>query len=472
MGAGGRVASYGYDNYGREIDSDMMVGDSIFYFGPKKPVFGAVYLQDKIEYNDLIVNAGVRLDYYDMDDKKLKDLENAEVHPSTGYALEDQWQKVDAHIQLSPRLGFSFPVSERTVFYAQYGKFIQMPELNDLYFGTADYRDQIYTGGNYFIPQSGNNDIGPVGAGLDPIRSTSYEIGFRQQISSVAAFDISGFYKNVQGQPTLTRITVDPNGDLEAYNIIINGDFATTQGLELRMTLRRTNRLQAQVNYTLTNSEGTGSSEISYIAAVEQVSFPPKTVNPLDFAQTHVGSVILDYRFGKNDGGPILSELGANFLLSFNSGHPYTSVAIAGLGQVSPYNAGVDYMNDTRVRLANEPVNNSTTPWNYNVDFRLDKTIRLLGDKLGATLYMRVVNLFNTKNVINVYQLTGSADDDGFISNPELSSSFVNSPLRGADYVKLYNAINIKNGQSYWDSLNKQLWDHPRQIFFGIQLNY
>jgi hypothetical protein len=265
---------------------------------------------------------------------------------------------------------------------------------------------------------------------------------------------------------------VDPNGDLEAYNIIINGDFATTQGLELRMTLRRTNRLQAQVNYTLTNSEGTGSSEISYIAAVEQVSFPPKTVNPLDFAQTHVGSVILDYRFGKNDGGPVLSELGANFLLSFNSGHPYTSVAIAGLGQVSPYNAGVDYMNDTRVRLANEPVNNSTTPWNYNVDFRLDKTIRLLGDKLGATLYMRVVNLFNTKNVINVYQLTGSADDDGFISNPELSSSFVNSPLRGADYVALYNAINIKNGQSYWDSLNRQLWDHPRQIFFGIQLNY
>ena len=92
--------------------------------------------------------------------------------------------------------------------------------------------------------------------------------------------------------------------------------------------------------------------------------------------------------------------------------------------------------------------------------------------KLGATVYMRVQNLLNTKNVINVYQLTGNADDDGFISNPELSSSFVNSPNRGEQYVALYNAINTKNGQAYWDSIGKQLWGHPRQIWFGIKLNY
>jgi outer membrane receptor protein involved in Fe transport len=471
MGAGGRVAAYGYDNYGREIDNDTSVGDSIFHFGPKKPIFAAFYIQDKIEYNDLIINVGLRLDYYDMKDLKLKSTTNAEVHPTTGYILADQWEEVDPFTQVSPRLGFSFPVSEKTVFYAQYGKFIQMPELNDLYFGSADYRDQIFTGGNFFINQTGNNNIGPVGSGLDPIRSTSYEIGFRQQLSSVAAFDLSGFYKNVKGNATLTRIDPDPSGDLTAYNIITNGDFATTQGLELRLTLRRTRRLQAQLNYTLTSSEGTGSSEISYIASIEQSSFPPKTVNPLDFAQTHVGSIILDYRFAQKDGGPVLQNLGANFLFTFASGHPFSAVNIAGLGQVSPYNAGVDYMNDTRVRLAKEPVNASTTPWTFNIDLRLDKTFRF-GNKLGATVYMRIVNLLDTKNVINVYQLTGNANDDGFISNPELSGSFVNSPIRGEQYVALYDAINTTNGQAYWDSLNLQLWDHPRQIFFGIKLSY
>jgi len=466
IGAGGRVNAYGYDNYGRELSDDVVFKDkagvdSIVHFGPKKPVFMAFYIQDKIEYNDLIINAGLRFDYYDMKDRELKDPSTVgeQSHPTTGYLPLDAWKEKDPYQQVSPRFGFSFPVSDRTVFYAQYGKFIQMPELNDLYFGTADYRDQTYTGGNFFLA--------PVGNGLQPIRSTSYEIGFRQQLSSVAAIDIAGFYKNIKGQPTVTRL----DGDNTAYNVITNGDFATTQGLELRLTLRRTNRLQAQVNYTLSNAEGTGSNETSYIAAVEQSSFPPKTINPLDFAQSHVGSIMLDYRFGRNDGGPILEELGANFLLSFNSGHPFTRVNIAGLGQVSPYDAGVDYMLDTRSRLAAEPRGNSTTPWNYTVDFQLDKNIRLL-DKLSANLYMRVTNLLNTRNVINVYQLTGSAEDDGFISNPELSSSFINSANRGAKYAALYDAINVKNGQAYWDSLGLQLWGQPRQIFFGIQLTY
>lgn len=463
MGATGRVEAYGYDNYGNELDEDTSIGDSIFYFGAKKPVFAAFYVQDKIEYHDLIINAGLRFDYYDMKDEKLKDPVNAQVHPITGYLMADQWEKVDPFTQLSPRLGFSFPVSEKTVFYGQYGKFIQMPELNDMYFGTADYRDQLFTGGNFFTE--------PVGSGMDPIRSTSYEIGFRQQVSPVAAFEVAGFYKNVKGQVKLVRINPDPNGALTAYNIHTNGDFATTQGLEFRLTLRRTNRLQAMINYTLTSSEGTGSDELSYITAVEQVSFPPKTVSPLDFAQTHVGSINLDYRFGKNDGGAILQQLGANLLMQFNSGHPYNNVNIAGLGQVSPYDAGVDYMLDTRVRTAKEPMNSSTTPWNYTVDLRLDKTFKITG-KLGATVYMRVQNLFNTKNVINVYQLTGSADDDGFISNPELSSSFVNAPNRGEQYVALYHAINTVNGQAYWDSLGLQLWGHPRQIFFGLKLMY
>jgi outer membrane receptor protein involved in Fe transport len=463
FGASGRVNAYGYDNYGREISSDISVGDSIFYYGPKKPLFFAAYLQDKIEFNDLIINAGVRFDYFDTKDQKLKDPANAPVHPTTGYILPEAWEKVDAFTQISPRLGFSFPVSDRTVFYAQYGKFIQMPKLNTLYFGSADYRDQLYTGGNFFLA--------PIGFGLEPIKTTSYEIGFRQQISSVAAFDIAGFYKNVQGQPTLSRVDADPNSDLTAYNRYVNGDFATTQGLEFKLQLRRTNRLQAQLNYTLTSSEGTGSTETSYIAAIEQVQPAPTVINPLDYAQTHVGSIIMDYRFGKNDGGPVLEQLGANLLFQFSSGHPFTTVDIAGLGQVSPYDAGVDYMLDTRSRVAKEPLGSSTTPWNFTLDFRLDKTFQIM-TSLSATVYMRIDNLINTKNVLNVYQKTGNADDDGFISNPELSGSFVNSPTTGQKYVEMYDAINVKNGQSYWDSLGLQLWSQPRQIFFGIKLSY
>ncbi len=463
FGRAGRVNNYGYDNYGREVDGDVSIGDSIFIEGPKKPLFLAFYAQDKIEYRDLIINAGVRLDYFDTDDKTLINPANPAIHPSTGYILPESYKEVDPFVEVSPRLGFSFPVSERTVFYSQYGKFVQVSELNDIYFGSSTVRDQAVLGGNFFLS--------PIGFGLEPIRTTSYEIGFRQQLSSVAAFNLTGFYRNIKGQTKLIRQGIDPDAQVSGeYNRIVNGDFATTQGLELGITLRRTNRIQAQINYTFTDAEGTGSDETTYLSAVEQARTVPTTVKPLDFAQRHRGSIFVDYRFGKNDGGPILQQLGVNALFTFNSGHPYTLVKTSGIGQVSPYDAGVDYMLDSRTRLALEPLNSSTTPWNFNLDLRVDKNINLT-DRLSATLYARINNLLNTRNVINVYQRTGNADDDGFLSNPELSGSFISSN-GGQQYIDLYKAINLENGQAYWDVLGKQLWGNPRQIFFGIKFNY
>lgn len=463
FGRAGRVNNYGYDNYGREVDGDVSIGDSIFIEGPKKPLFLAFYAQDKIEYRDLIINAGVRLDYFDTDDKTLINPSNPKIHSSTGYILPESYKEVDPYVEVSPRLGFSFPVSERTVFYSQYGKFIQVSELNDIYFGSSTVRDQAVLGGNFFLS--------PIGFGLEPIRTTSYEIGFRQQLSSVAAFNLTGFYRNIKGQTKLIRQSIDPDAQVSGeYNRIVNGDFATTQGLELGITLRRTNRIQAQINYTFTDAEGTGSDETTYLSAVEQARTVPTTVKPLDFAQRHRGSIFVDYRFGKNDGGPILQQLGVNALFTFNSGHPYTLVKTSGIGQVSPYDAGVDYMLDSRTRLALEPLNSSTTPWNFNIDLRVDKNIKVT-DRLSATLYARINNLLNTRNVINVYQRTGSAEDDGFLSNPDLSASFISSNGE-QQYIDLYRAINLENGQAYWDVLGKQLWGNPRQIFFGIKFNY
>jgi len=55
-------------------------------------------------------------------------------------------------------------------------------------------------GGQNFIP-------GPVGFDLQPERSTQYEVGFSQQFSDNASFDITGFYKDIQGQIQVKRLT-------------------------------------------------------------------------------------------------------------------------------------------------------------------------------------------------------------------------------------------------------------------------
>lgn len=228
----------------------------------------------------------------------------------------------------------------------------------------------------------------------------------------------------------------------------------------------------AIMNYTYSDAEGTGSGQNSYISAVDRLSPRPTQLNPLDYAQKHRGSINLDYRFGKNDGGPVFEQFGINLLYTFNSGHPYTLVTSSG-GQAGPYDTGVDYMNDTRSRRALEPINNSTTPWYRRFDLRVDKSFNIT-DKLSATIYARIFNLFNTKNVINVFQVTGSAEDDGLLSgviDPTRARSLINS-YGGEDYVKMYKAINLENGQAYWDVVGRQLYSSPRQIFFGLKLNF
>ena len=85
-------------------------------------------------------------------------------------------------------------------------------------------------------------------------------------------------------------------------------------------------------------------------------------VNPLDFNQEHTGSVSLDYELSSSN--MMLDGLDINLLYTFSSGHAYTYVFRPVGGQVSAYDAGVDYMFDTRSREALEAINSSTTPWN------------------------------------------------------------------------------------------------------------
>ncbi len=453
----GLVNNYGYDVYGNEIESGLD--------GPKEPIWYSGYIQDKIEYEDLVVNAGLRLDVFDNDDfifvddpttpNVIESSTNPSIDPDTKWYRETGIAPKKVFSEVSPRLSFSFPVSDRTVFYVQYGKFVQSPPLNTLYTSRGT-QGVSFEGGN-FIPN-------PVGFGLDPERTTQYEIGFRQQISDYAAFDVTGYYKDIKGQIQVERVTVDAGAEAGSYNTLVNGDFATTKGVEIGFTLRRTGRIQAQVNYTFADAKGTGSSPTSAVSSLENGTQYPSVISPLDFNNAHRGSVNLDYRFGKDDSGPILERLGANVLFTFNSGHPYT-LSEGTIGQQGP-EQGALVENDPRNSFPLESINASITPANFVIDLRLDKTVDI--GPLSTNFFLYVQNLLNTKNVINVYRRSGSAEDDGFLSDPELSGSVV--AAQGTGYVDLYRAINLENGTHYFSTTGLDLWGTPRQIRFGVKL--
>lgn len=461
VGQNGGVNNYGYDWYGNEI-SDIDDVD-----GPKSPRMIGAYLQDKIEYSDLVVNAGVRLDYFDNDDFKFVDdpatpgiegPENPAVDktiPSYPIYKASGIAKSKPFVAVSPRLGFSFPVSDRTVFHLQYGKFIQPPQLSSIYRGRGNSAT-IFSGGN-FIPN-------PVGFDLSPERTTTYQVGFTQQFTDNAVFEIIGFYKDIAGQIQIQRITTITGADAAGYNTLVNGDFVTTKGVEFSLRLRRINRLKAQFNYTYSDAQGTGSTTNSAVSSVETGTLYPTVISPLDFNQTHRGSVNLDYSFDKGDGGPILEQLGANLLFTFNSGHPYTR-STGSIGQQGA-STGALVESDARFSVPLEAINSSTTPWVFNFDGRIYKGIEFAG--INAEVYVYVQNLLNTKNVINVYRRSGNAFDDGFLSNPDLSGPIVAS--NGQGYVDLYRAINLVNGRHYRNTTGNNLYGTPRQIRFGMRL--
>ncbi|MBC6949868.1 hypothetical protein DWB58_18235, partial [candidate division KSB1 bacterium] len=446
----------GYDTFGNETNLE---GPD----GARHPYYMSFYAQDKFEARDIVINAGLRLDVIDNDDFVFADPSNPPWDRANKTLFTDQLIKKDAAVVVSPRLGLAFPVTDRTVFHLQYGKFVQAPRLTDLYNGSAWY-DAIFTGGTSFRTNV-------VGIGLDPEKTTQYEVGFSQQFSEIAAFDLTAYYKNIEDQIQISRVTADPQSPARDYNVLVNGDFATTAGVELSLTLRRTKRVAGQLNYTFSRTLGTGSAPTSAVSGVELAQEVPTILSPLDFNRPQRGSASVDYRFAKGDGGPILQNFGLNLLLNFSSGHPYTRSE----GEFGQQDASLGgQITDPRSRRPLEAVNASLTPWNYEVNLRLDKTVDV--GKFGLNFYMYVQNLTNRKNVVNVYRRTGNAFDDGFLNNSDLSGPIV-AANGGAPFISLYEAINLNgNGDNYaqgeTDIIGLQLLGPPRQIRFGAKVEF
>jgi hypothetical protein len=234
--------------------------------------------------------------------------------------------------------------------------------------------------------------------------------------------------------------------------------------------MRRYERVLLNAQISLQDARGTGSfpnSNRGIVGApIDGVTvFRPVYISPLEFNNALRGAINIDYRFGPNDGPSFLHDFGASLLATFTSGHPYTR----GVG-------GANLEGEARSRRPIEPLNASSTPSTFQVDLRLDKTFSII-DRLQANIYVSVVNLFDARNVENVFLRSGSSTDDGFISNPELEAQLIET--YGSQYVDVYKAINIDYYEQYQNSvatnfggLNPLFYGPPRQIILGVKLSY
>ncbi len=169
----------------------------------------------------------------------------------------------------------------------------------------------------------------PVGLDVRPTRTTQYEIGFTQQVSNFASFDITGYYKDIQNQVEFDIQNTATGSPYQSYNVLRNGDFATTKGVEISFNMRRVENIQVNASVSFQDAQGTGSNPNSKAgivgAPLDGVTvFKPNYIAPLDFNKAITGNVNIDYRFPADNPSPILSELGLSALFTFDSGHPFT----------------------------------------------------------------------------------------------------------------------------------------------------
>jgi len=425
---------FGYDIFGREIEGGGRNA-------AKHPIIMALYLQDKIELEDLVLNLGIRWDYFDPANDGIDDLEAITTYTTalgTVDIAEDNFIPKETRSNISPRFGFSFPVTDKTIFHAQYGKFVQTPELQRLYTSTDNYAFSLKSG-NFFQMQNAN---------LEPIRTTAYEVGFRQQMGMNASLDITAYYKEVRDHIRLTNLN---NARPVPYAVYLNQDYGTIKGLSLAFSLRRTNRISATASYTLQYATGTGSDANTMYNIAWQQGRIPTFVAPLDFDQRHTGSVNIDYRYAENDGPTFmgvqpLSNSGLNVLFSFGSGLSYTPVRIQ-----------TEVLGGTSGYFPVGQVGSAYGPWTYQMDLKLDKTFDIAGVKLNA--YVWVLNVLNTLNASWVYPGTGEADNDGYLDTVA-GQNFVNT--WGPNGVDLYNFM----------LRNPNMVGTPRQIRLGLRFDF
>jgi len=426
------IDAYGFDELGHE-------GELGALDGAREPFTASAYIQDKYERSGLVVNAGLRFDYLDVNTKALI----SEDHPlgADGRLTEEDLTDAKTYARLSPRLGIGFPVTDRTVLHVNWGQFYQQPNLQDLYVSYRFLDYKIRTG-SYYVPFGNPN--------LRPEMTTAYEVGIAHQLSNVAKMDVSVYYKDVRDLVQVQSISSEPY----AFASYRNKDFATLKGLDLGFTMRRVRHIQGALAYSLSFANGTGSVSNTQRNVAWTGSQVPHQTSPLDFDQRHKLSVNLDLSYGPGEGkkwGDItpFSNVSFNVLYNIASGTPYTATIV-----YDEVNALNTFSQPTGA------LNDRTAPVQQTLDFKLSKGFGL--SNLNMSAYIWLLNAFNTENSLIVYSGTGSPYTTGYLNTD--AGRRVSDKLRGQG---------IDPDAAYALALqNQNLFSIPRTIRFGLRVGF
>jgi len=389
------------------VDAKKRFEESVFKLNPKEY---AGYIQDRIEYKGIIVNAGLRLDGFD---KSAQDFNNIfkpfdprkkvfdpivqdtvlTRDPIRSGELKTDWL-------FSPRIGVSHPITENAAMHYSWGRFFQIPQFSFIYDRYGDYA-------NPSLPQVVRVD-------QDPYKATAYEMGVQYSFLGNYKFDVTAYYRDIENYGGIGLNVIPRAGVGVNYFIETNFGYADSRGIEVSLERRPARflwdkiTLSGRVNYAYT-----------YIKAAALASFTgPKTAFtttggdsakfggqlPWDDFKSY-NTIELNVRGGQSSftGG---YDRPHRLTLSFVAGLPFDVT----LSSLSTFQSGFYYplsLEDPDGRLRKI----GKASWNSRTDLRLDKGLRF-GQRRAAA-FLEIRNLFNRVNIIG-YDNTDVAGQELF----------------------------------------------------------
>jgi outer membrane receptor protein involved in Fe transport len=372
-------------------DIDMASGGNVYGqdFEAEPKSYGA-FVEDKMEFQGMVLNLGMRYDFYDVNwDNYPSDLEDPVEDPVAGGAVKNP-TSIDVKHYWSPRLGVAFPITERDLLSFNYNKNFQIPIMNFSYTNV----NWDFSGA---FPLVDNPN-------LSPERTTSYEITLRHQFTENLVLAATGYYKDISGLTDTRQVFYTARN---WYGLYVNQDYGNVRGFELSLEKRFSSFYSGNVSYTYGVAKGKASEARQNYQNAWANNLIRTTDSYLDWDQRHTiyGNVQCMIPKGTRlFGSKILDDTSLSLIGKYGSGLPYSSPA----------------------RDKDPPVNDQRLPHTMSFDGRVQKRFSLT-EPLGIYVYLQVYNIFNQRNIDqNYFQMNADIswyqqfdDVDGKYDDPE-----------------------------------------------------
>jgi outer membrane receptor protein involved in Fe transport len=377
------------------------------------PISGAVYFRDKIEYGSMVASLGLRWDFYLQDTKHLADV--LRMDDRGGLILGDRQQ-------FAPRIGFSYPISDKAKVYFNYGHFFQQPTYRQMFRRNTTSASQNDILGN---------------PNLSYMKTIQYSFGIKYKMTESYAVDVQGYFKD-----EFDKVN---NGNVYEGQLVrqqyLNKDYGRSRGFEVTIERRGGGYVNGNVSYTYSFAFGKDSKSAEQFDR-DLESREPLTESAMneDIRHSFKAAIVIGMPQTVKPrlfGVPIPSGWNLSIESVIESGKPFTPASdFPGL-----------------ISSLTDPERNSMRfPMTATFDVRFSKDFGLVG--LDWQFILWVENLFDRRNVVYMADYPSNSSTGRPDTRQNIRVGSENIIFGGTEYDK--------------DPYN---WDYGRQIRFGLQVS-